>query len=147
MPQKVYQVRLTTKERHQLLRSLQRGKQSARVLTRARILLLADEQRSDEEIADALHISRATAFRIRKRYAQEGLASAVCEKPRRGAPVKVGHRLEAHLTALACTQPPKGRGRWTLRLLADKLVELELVDTISHTTVYRSLKKTRSSRG
>jgi putative transposase len=147
MPQKRYHVRLTAKERGQLLTTLRRGRQSARTLTRARILLLADDQHSDDEIADSLHVGRVTVYRVRKRYVQAGLAGALCEKPRPGAPPKVSSRLEAQLTALACSQPPEGRGRWTLRLLADKVVELDFVQAISHTTIRRVLKKTHSNHG
>jgi transposase len=108
---------------------------------------LADEGRSDEEIIEALKVSRTTVNRIRKRYCQGGLDFALHEKPRSGAPPKIDGRIEAQLTLLACSDPPEGRSRWTLRLLADKLVELESVDSISHMSVHRLLKKTRSNRG
>jgi putative transposase len=142
-----YEIRLSAKEREQLLAQLNRGTQRARVLTRARILLLADEQLTDEEIAETLQVSRGTTFRVRRRYCQEGLEAALHDRPRSGAPPKVTRRLEAHLTALACSQPPEGRARWTLRLLAEKVVELELIDALSYMTVSRLLKKTPSSRG
>jgi putative transposase len=137
-----YEIRLSAKEREQLLAQLNRGTQRARVLTRARILLLADEQLTDEEIAETLQVSRGTTFRVRRRYCQEGLEAALHDRPRSGAPPKVTRRLEAHLTALACSQPPEGRARWTLRLLAEKVVELELIDALSYMTVSRLLKKT-----
>lgn len=142
MRKKIYDVHLTEKERGQLLAWVNRGKQLARVLTRARILLLADERRTDAEIAEVLNISRGTVFRIRKRYCQAGLEAAVHDRPRSGAPAKVTGRLDAQLTALACSEPPEGRARWTLRLLAEKLVELEFIESLSHMTVSRLLKKT-----
>jgi putative transposase len=137
-----YAVHLSPTERGQLLTQVNRGMQRARVLTRARILLLADEQLSDEEIAETLQVSRGTTFQVRRRYCQEGLEAALHDRPRSGAPPKVTQRLEAHLTALACSEPPEGRARWTLRLLAERVVELELVDALSHMTVSRLLKKT-----
>lgn len=140
-------MRLKEEEREELHQYLRRGRSSARSLTRARILLLADEGRSDEEIIEALKVSRTTVNRIRKRYCQGGLDFALHEKPRSGAPPKIDGRIEAQLTLLACSDPPEGRSRWTLRLLADKLVELESVDSISHMSVHRLLKKTRSNRG
>jgi transposase len=143
----LYRVRLKEEEREELHQYLRRGRSSARSLTRARILLFADEDRSDEEIIEALKVSRTTVNRIRKRYCQGGLDFALHEKPRSGAPPKIDGRIEAQLTLLACSDPPEGRSRWTLRLLADKLVELESVDSISHMSVHRLLKKTRSNRG
>jgi transposase len=116
-------------------------------LTRARILLLANEGRSDDEIVESLKVSRTTVNRIRKRYCMGGLEFALREKNRSGAPPKIGGRAEVQLTLLACSEPPEGRSKWTLRLLADKLVELEAVDSISHMSMHRLLKKTRSNRG
>lgn len=139
----IYVVNLTDEDREELNQYLRRGKSSARSQTRARILLLADEGRSDAEIADALSVSRTTICRIRKRYCDFGLEFALNEKPRSGAPPKIDGRVEAELTVLACSDPPEGRSKWTLRLLADKLVELEVVDSISHMSVQRTLKKTR----
>jgi putative transposase len=143
----IFCVRLKEVDREELNRYLRRGKSSARSLTRARILLLADEGRSDEEIVEALKVSRTTVNRIRKRYCESGLEFALHEKNRSGAPPKIDGRVEAQLTLLACSEPPEGRSKWTLRLLADKLVELEAVDSISHMSVHRMLKKTRSNHG
>jgi transposase len=143
----IFCVSLQEEDRDELNRYLRRGKSSARSLTRARILLLADEGRSDEEIVDSLKVSRTTVNRIRKRYCIGGLKFALHEKNRSGAPPKIDGRVEAQLTLLACSEPPEGRSKWTLRLLADKLVELEAVDSISHMSVHRLLKKTRSNRG
>jgi len=143
----MYQVRLTQAEQEQLNQYVNRGKAKARSLTRARILLLANGQWTDEKIAEALKVSMATVFRTRRRYSQEGLEAALKERSRRGGSPKVDSHLEAHLTLLACSEPPEGHSRWTLRLLAGKLVELEWVDSISHTTVRRWLKKTSLSPG
>ena len=144
---KLYSVRLKEDEREELSQYLRRGKSSARSLTRARILLLADEGRPDEYIAEALKVSKSTANRIRKRYFEGGLEFALHEKSRSGAPSNIDGRLEAQLTLLACSEPPDGRSKWTLRLLADKLIELGAVDSISHMSVQRLLKKMKSNRG
>ena len=109
--------------------------------------MLADEGRLNVEIAEALKVSTSTANRMRKRYCEGGLEFALHEKPWKGAPPKIDGRAEAQLTLLACSEPPEGRSKWTLKLLADKLVELEVVESISHMTVHRLLKKTRSNRG
>ena len=142
-----YDVKLTVEEKEKLNSFLNKGKASARSLTRARILLLADAGRSNEEIKSALNASTTTISRIRRRYCEGGLEFALSEKPRSGAPPKIDGRIEAEITHLACSQPPEGRSKWTLRLLADKLVELDCIDSISHMSVHRALKKTKSSRG
>ena len=144
---KLFSIKLTEKDREELIRFLRRGKSSARSQTRARILLLADEGRDDVEIAEALKVSKTTTNRIRKRYCQGGLNFALHEKARSGAPPKIDARIEAQLTLLACSEPPNGRSRWTVRLLADKLVEMEVVDSISHMSVQRLLKKMKLNLG
>lgn len=143
----MYCVRLEEGERKELTIYLRRGKSSSRSLTRARILLLADEGRSDEEISDILKVSKSTASRIRKRYCEGGLDSSLHEKSRSGAPTKLDGRIEAQITLLACSEPPDGRSKWTVRLLADKLVEMEAVDSISHMSVQRLLKKMKLNLG
>ena len=143
----MYCVGLNEEERKGLIRYLRRGKSSARSLTRARILLLADEGRDDEEIAETLKVSKSTANRIRKRYCESGLESALHEKARSGAPSKIDSRIEAKLIFIACSEPPDGRSKWTVRLLADKLVEMEVVESISHMSVQRLLKKMKLSLG
>ena len=143
----MYWVRLNEEEREDLIRYLRRGKSSARSLTRARILLLTDEERDDKEIAEALKMSKSTANRIRKRYCEGGLEFALHEKARSGAPSKIDGRIEAKLTRIACSEPPDGRSKWTVRLLADKLVEMEVVESISHMSVQRLLKKMKSNHG
>lgn len=144
---KLHDVSLKEEEREELKRYLRKGKSSARSLTRARILLLADEGRDDEEIADALKVSKSTVSRIRKRYCESGLDFSLHEKSRSGAPPKIDSRIEAQLTLLACSDPPDGRSKWTVRLLADRLVEMEVIDSISHMSVQRLLKKMKLSLG
>ena len=144
---KLYCVSLNEEEQEALIRYLRRGKSSARSLTRARILLLADEGRDDGKIAGTLKVSKSTANRIRKRYCEGGLDFALHEKARSGAPSKIDGRIEAQLTLLACSEPPDGRSKWTVRLLADKLVEMEVIDSISHMSVQRLLKKMKLNLG
>jgi transposase len=104
--------------------------------------------RTDEAIAEALEVNRSTIERVRQRCVEDGFEAAMRARPSRQLhPRKLDGAQEAHLVALACSPTPKGRDRWSLRLLADKLVELEIVDTISYETVRQTLKKTRSSRG
>lgn len=145
------QVRLSDAE-HQTLSNLVRsGSSSARSLTRARILLLADKERqpkrSYQEIAGALLCSVSTVGSICRRYVREGTEAALREKARPGAAPKITGDIEAKLVLLACSEPPNGRGRWTLRLLADQMVELGYVESISNVAVYKRLKKTRSNPG
>jgi len=134
-------VHLKDEDRKELNQYFRRGKASARSLTRARILLLADEGYSTEEIIDVLKTSRTTVNRIRKRYCQEGLSSAIGEKSRSGRPAKIDGTIEAKTALIACSEPPEGRSTWTLKLIADKLVELEVVDSLSIMSVQRILKK------
>ena len=144
---KKHVVMLKPEERMQLLALTQKGKTGARKLRRAHILLLADEGMKDTEIAAAVKASVSTVERTRKCFFQSGVDKALVEKPRPGATPRLDGRAEARLTALACSDPPEGRGKWTMQLLADRLVELEIVDTISDETVRRTLKKTISSPG
>jgi len=150
---KKYIVTLTDEERQMLQEMLSRGKAAARKLTHARILLKADAPPSgpgwnDEAIADGLEVGRATVERVRKEFVEEGLDAALeRRRPRRLYVRKLDGDGEAHLVALACQKPPEGRSRWTLQLLADRMVQLEYVDKISYQTVRRTLKKTRSSLG
>jgi len=138
-----YIVTLKDDEREQLRAPTRRGKVAARRLTRAHILLQADTGRSDESIAQALHIGPATVERIRKRFVEEGLDVALTERPRPGGQRKLDGKQAAFLIALACSTPPAGRTCWTMQLLADHLVALRVVDAISDETVRRTLKKTR----
>ena len=147
MPKRNYHIKLSDEEYIRLRQHVRDGKKSARAINRARILLLSDEQISDEEICQQLDVGRTTVYRVRQNYHAGGLALALQEKPRSGAPSKIDGRLEATLTMLACSEPPEGYGRWTLQLLADKLVDLEIVDSIALATVRTVLKKTPSNRG
>ena len=142
---------LTKEERTELSQLIKSGKHSARVLGRARILFLLDrsqgEKRKLKEIAEAMLTSIGTVSNIKRRYLEGGFEQGLYDRPRPGAKPKINGEVEAHLIALVCSDPPQGRERWTLRLLADKLVELELVETISHVAIRDALKKTNSSLG
>jgi transposase len=150
---KKYIVTLTEAERRVLQAMLSRGKAAARKLMHARILLKADANAggpawSDDAIAEGLEVGRATVERVRKEFVEEGLEAALeRRKPRRQYQRKLDGDGEAHLIALACGQAPEGRSRWTLRLLADRMVQLEQVDCLSHETVREVLKKTSLSLG
>jgi transposase len=144
-----YTVTLTAEERQTLSDLIASGKASARKLAHSRILLKADAAASgpawtDEHIAEALEISTDSIGRVRRRFVEQGLEAALVRKPqeRPSREPKFDGRAEARLVALACSPPPAGRVSWTLRLLADKLVELEVVESVSYETVRRVLKKT-----
>jgi transposase len=148
-----YVVRLTEEERSALKVLVSSGKASARKITHARILLLADEnsesgKNTDESIIKALQVGLSTVARVRRRLVEEGLESALnrqVQKNRRAR--KLDGEGEAFLIAVACSQAPEGRTAWTLKLLADRLIECEIVDSISTEAVRQTLKKTRSSHG
>jgi transposase len=150
---KKYHVTLADGERSMLRDLLSAGKAPARTLTHARILLKADESDSgpawsDEAIRKALDVGLSTVARVRERFVEEGLEAALeRHKPRRDYSHLVDGECEAHLVALACSAPPVGHKRWTLRLLADKMIEREYIDCISHETVRQVLKKTNLSPG
>src|SRR5262245_48410340 len=144
---KRYVVELTEDERGQLHALGKKGKVVARTLRRAQHLLLAADGYTDTEIAAALHVGVSTVERIRKRFVEGGLEWALTERPRPGGTPKLRGKDEAFLIAIACSTPPSGRQRWTLQLLADRVVEVGLVDTISDETIRRTLKKTLPSPG
>jgi transposase len=151
---KKYTVQLDAKQRQMLESMLRGGKATARSQTHARILLKADQGSSgpgwtDEQIAEALAVGKATVERVRKRFVDGGLLDALVRRPQPERPEqrKMDGELEARLVTLACSQVEGGRERWTMRLLADKLVQLGYVDAISHQTVWVTLKKTNSSPG
>jgi transposase len=144
---KKYIVDLDERERDRLEQLTTKGESGARRIRRARILLLADEDRLDKEIASFLGAAVTTVERVRKRFVEEGLEAALSERPRPGAARKLDGRQEAFLMALACSDAPEGRGRWSMRMLADRLVELEVVEEISDETVRRTLKRGTSNRG
>lgn len=142
---------LTDEQRSSLDQLIRSGFGSARTLSRARILLLTDrsqgQQWTDQQVADAVRVSKATIGHIRRRFRDEGLQAALTEKPRPGQPPKITGEVEAQLIVLACSDPPEGQARWTLRLLADRLVEMECVSSLSHVAVAKALKKTNSNPG
>ena len=145
---KRYIVTLTAEERRALQALIGAGKAAARKLTHARILLKADRDPegpgwNDEEITEGLEVGHATVERVRQQFVEEGLEGALeRRKPRRDYRRKLDGDAEAHRIALACGEAPEGRARWTLRLLGERMVALEYVDTVSHETVRRTLKKT-----
>lgn len=152
MPAKLYKVTLTPDERTQLGKLISSGKGAAQRLTHARILLHADSGEGgpgwiDQRISEAVTVSVATIERVRQRFVEEGLEAALNPRPHPpSSPRKMDGKAEAHLIALACSPPPEGRARWTLRLLADQMVGLGYVDSLSHETVRVALKQTNSSR-
>lgn len=146
MARKKYVVDLTAEERTTLEHLLQKGKSSARKLVRARILLQADEGLTDEEIATALDVGIATVERLRQRFVERNL-EALNERPRPGGRCKLTGKQEAHLIAVACTPAPTGQGRWTLQLLAERVVALGFAPSIARETVRQVLKKTRLNLG
>jgi transposase len=149
---KKYRVTLSAAERDELTALIRKGKADARKLAHARVLLQVDESASgsgatDEQTAQALNLSSRTIERVRERFVEQGLAAALLPKPstRRYERAFDGAQ-EARLIALACSAPPEGKSRWTLRLLAEQAVELKIVDTVSHESVRQTLKKTNGSR-
>jgi hypothetical protein len=150
MSQRRYHVQLNVRARQQLERYVKQGKPAARAVTRARILLLADEHYSDEEIMEVLGVSRPTVVTIRRKaQAHEGknLLAVLQDAPRPGQPVKVDSRVAAHVALIACSEAPPGSARWTLQLIADRLIEMNLVEGICLESVRQALKKTPSSPG
>jgi transposase len=147
MSTKKYIVDLTDDERDTLLGLVKSGETKARKLNRAHILLLAGEGRSDPEIARALHTSESTVQRTRRKFVEGNLKFALNERRRPGAKPKLNDKDEALLIALSKSTPPEGRANWTMQLLADRLVELGEVESISDETVRRMLKKRGSSPG
>ncbi len=142
-----YLVDLTANEHESLLTLLKKGAASARKVMRAHILLQAAEDATDEEIADTLRVGVSTGHRTRQRFVEEGLQAALSERRRCGCSRKLGGKQEAFLVALACSRPPAGREGWTMQLLADRLVALNLIEQVSDETARRVLKKTISSLG
>jgi transposase len=142
---KIYHVNLTDEERTYLLQFIRSGERSARQINRARILLLAHEGQKDRDIAASLHTSKSTVERTRRRFVEDNLG-ALSERPRPGGRIrkKLDDKGVAFLKTLAHSQPPQGQKRWTMQLLADRLVELKVVPSISDETVRKELKKTES---
>ena len=145
---KKYIVKLSEQEREELQELISKGKSSARKIQHARLLLKADASEhgpnwKDEQISEALEVSISTIERVRKQFVEEGTEAAISRRPGSGyRDPKLDGEKEAHLIALACSKAPEGRVRWTLRLLAQKMVEWEYIESLSYETVRRTLKKT-----
>ncbi len=144
---KAQPIQLSGEQRAELEQLIRTGKAAARVQNRARILLLSSEGKSEAEIVAALHTSPATIYSVRRHFHKEGLQRALYDMPHFGRPPRITGDVQAKLAMLACSTPPKGRERWTLQLLADKMVELQYIDTISDQAVHYTLKKTNSNPG
>lgn len=150
---KKYMVDLTDEERAELIKFTTTGRHAADRITRARILLKADRNQPDggwldTEIAEALDVGVTTIERVRRRFVEVGLPDALKRQPGGGRKTRcLNGEAEAHLVALACSDPPEGRARWTLQLLADQMVVLKYVESVSHETIRKTLKKTNSSLG
>jgi len=145
MARKRIEVHLTPEEHQSLSTYVAHGHKSARAINRARILLLAHDGRTDPDIAKVLGVSRVTVYNIRKRYHHNGeqhILDVIHDAPRTGRPIQFDSTVEAKVTMIACSDPPHGAARWTLHLIADQLVTLDIVDTISHESVRGILKKT-----
>lgn len=136
-------VKLKAKEVKTLKSIISKGIEKSRKITRCRILLLCHENKKKTTIASMLSVNPNTVSNICRRYVEEGLESAISEKPRSGAPTIFDGKLKAKITALACSTPPEGNSQWSLRLLSNKAVELLLVESISHTQIGTILKKTK----
>ena len=153
MPKKTFQVQLSLAERARLQALVSNGSSTAHAHIHARILLKADEGPdgpawTDAMISSALDVGMSTVARVRQTAVQQGLDAAVQRRlPKRVYRRALDGAAEAHLVALTCSTPPEGAGRWSLRLLAERMVELEYVEAVSHETVRQTLKKTNSSRG
>lgn len=135
-------IKLTGRDHNRAKRITKQGKESARTIIRANILLLANRKKKTKEIADILGVCRETVGRTKKKYVEHGLDYAINERKRPGAPIKVDGRAEAEIITLACSNPPEGRAKWSLRLIAEK-IKLE----VSHVTVHNTLKKMKLNHG
>lgn len=145
MARKRIEGKLTQDEHESLSTYVTRGQKSAREINRARILLLANDGRKDQDIEKVLGVSRVTIYNMRKKYQSKGdqhILDVLHDEPRGGRPMKFDSKVEAQVTMIACSAPPQGAARWTLHLIAEKLVQLDMVDTISHESVRSILKKT-----
>jgi transposase len=142
MPRNRQIIQLTEQDHQSLTTILSKGKSSARVQTRGRVLDLLHRAEQPARIAEILQVGIGTVYNLQKRYLTEGLESALTEKPRSGKPPVITGEQKARITVLACSEAPEGHARWTLRLLADKAVEFGLIDSISYKTCGEILKKT-----
>lgn len=138
-------VELTAEEHELLTTYVAHGHKSAREINRARILLLAHDGLADADIAQVLGVCQVTVYNMRKKYQTKGpqyILDLLKDDPRSGRPIKLDSKVEAKVSMIACSDPPEGRARWTLHLIADKLMKLDIIETISHESVRRLLKKT-----
>ena len=147
MSGKRYAIELTTEERERLNRLIRGGRHPARIATRARILLKIDEGWNAAQMAAALDVSEGTVYGVKRRYAEEGLDGVLRDRVQANRFRKLDDKSEAHLIALACSPAPEGHDHWTLQLLAGRMVELGVVESLSYETVRLKLKKTFSSPG
>jgi putative transposase len=150
MARKRLDVHLTPDEHDFLTSYVARGQKKARYINRARALLLSHAGKEDQEIAKLLGITRTTVYNIRKKYHQQSydhIVEIINDQPRVGRPIVFDYQVEANVSLIACSEAPKGCARWTLHLIADKLVQLSVVDSISHESVRKLLKKTNLSPG
>jgi putative transposase len=146
MAKKAQPVKLTDNEFSSLTTLLSRGSSSARTNSRARILKLLHQSQHPKAIAAALHLSKQTVFNVKRRYLSDGLEATLFDHPRSGRPIRIDGKQRAKITALACSTPPSGHARWSLRLLANKAVELHYCEAVSHNAVKEILKKTNLNR-
>lgn len=146
MPRKAQPINLSNDDLSCLKNILRRGAAPARTQTRARVIDLLHRGQHPDQVAETLQVSGTTVFNIKRRYFEEGLNAALFDKPRSGKPPTIDGKMRAQITALACSSAPEGHASWTLRLLADRAIELGFVESISHTAVKKILKKTDSSR-
>lgn len=144
---KEYIVQLTDEQSARLLSLVNKGEYNAHVIKRANVLLQSHQGKTAIEIANVFNTSQQTVYNIRKRFVKGGLDDALYDKPRPGAKRRLQFEQEAYIMALACSDPPDGRERWTIRLLANKTVELGIADEVSRETIRRTLKKTNLSHG
>jgi putative transposase len=143
-------VHLTQDEHDVLTTYVARGHKKARYINRARALLLSHEGKDDQEIAKLLGITRTTVYNVRKKYSQQSydhIVEVINDQPRVGRPIVFDYQVEANVSMIACSEAPKGCARWTLHLIADKLIQLNVVNSISHESVRSLLKKTNLSLG
>jgi putative transposase len=147
MPKRIQPIKLTESEQSELKAIVNQGSHSARKIKRAQILLHSHAGKRPQEVADWLDVCLSTIYNTRRRYLAEGLEAALSEQARPGQPAKLDLRQQAEVTVLACSQAPAGHARWTVRLLADRVVKAEIVDSIAPETIRQFLKKTNLSLG
>jgi len=143
----IFKVKLNKKQEQELLEIIRYGKRPVRQVKKAQILLFANEGKIDKEIAELLHITWVTVQKTRRQFCEEGMAAVLKRKPVPGRPKKVDGRVEAEIMAIALSDPPKGQAKWTLRMISNYVVELEIIQSLSHESVRRTLKKKKLSIG